>query len=443
MLAGNGFGQMFIWPTQGQFDGIAQSFFLSLSGCFSMLFVSRFLGARRYVPHLSRVLEIFAAIYLLDAIAQITAPWHGIPLQWILQLLFLITLPAGALVVIAGIAVQRRGQKRMRFFLLAWLVLWSGAIIATLRAFELIPTNAFTSYSLQLSSALEMLLLAFALADMVHLERQERELAQREALAANERLLKNARTSEERLELEVQTRTVELKLALNMETQLLEKYMRFGALISHEFRNPLGIVDSQISLMRKEHEKGLMHLEKRLNIMSSATQRLLSLFNTWLNGDRLKHAMQEMKPQHIPLAAWLRELIDSQISYHDTHPLTLTISRAVGDVWADDDLLEVAMLNLIDNACKYSPAGLEVAIETRQKPGWIGIAVIDQGCGIDSKDHQAVFDDYRRVSSESTISGLGLGLAFVRRIVNMHQGELELKSALGEGSTFCVWLPLK
>jgi signal transduction histidine kinase len=443
MLAGNGFGQMFIWPGLGQFDGIAQSFFVCLSGCFSMLFVSRFLSAKRYVPKLSWCLEIFAAIYFVDAIAQITAPWHGLPLQWVLQLLYLITLPAGALVLIAGIKVQKHGQKRMRFFLLAWLVLWSGAIIATLRAFELIPTNTFTSYSLQISSALEMLLLAFALADMVHLERQERAQAQREALEANELLLKISRSTEDRLELEVQKRTLELKLALNTETQLLETYMRFGALISHEFRNPLGIVDSQISLLRKEHELGQLHLDKRLNIMSSATQRLLSLFNTWLNGDRLKHAMQEMKPQHIPLAAWLRELIDSQSSYHDSHPLTLTISRAVGDVWADEDLLEVVMLNLIDNACKYSPAGLEVAIETRQKPGWIGIAVIDQGCGIDSKDHQAVFDDYRRVSSESTISGLGLGLAFVRRIVNMHQGELELKSAIGKGSTFCVWLPLK
>jgi hypothetical protein len=131
MLAGNGFGQMFIWPGLGQFDGIAQSFFVCLSGCFSMLFVSRFLSAKRYVPKLSWCLEIFAAIYFVDAIALMTAPWHGLPLQWVLQLLYLITLPAGALVLIAGIKVQKHGQKRMRFFLLAWLVLWSGAIIAT------------------------------------------------------------------------------------------------------------------------------------------------------------------------------------------------------------------------------------------------------------------------------------------------------------------------
>jgi two-component system, sensor histidine kinase LadS len=443
MLAGNGFGQMFVWPDQGEFDGIAQTFFLCLAGAFSMLFADRFLQTPRYMPWASHGLRVFAAFYFFDALALVSAPWHGLGLQWIVELIFFVTLPAGALVVFSGLRGMQRGHKGVRFFLLAWLVLWMGAITATLRAFEIVPTNVFTGYSLQLSSAVEMLLLALALADVIHVERREREFAQREALLANQRLLESARLSEERLEGEVQKRTQQLESALDTETKLLEKYMRFGALISHEFRNPLGIVDSQISLLRKEHEKGQLNLEKRLNTMASATRRLLSLFETWLDGDRLQRAMQEIKPQHIPLAAWLRELVDAQTSYHDEHPLTLKIHQPVSDIWADENLLEVAVLNLIDNACKYSEAGQPVMIETRTKPGWIGIVVTDQGCGIDSKDHEAVFDDYHRVTSESTISGLGLGLAFGRRIVERHQGTLELDSAIGEGSSFCLWLPHK
>jgi len=339
--------------------------------------------------------------------------------------------------------VLQLGHKGARFFLLAWVVLWSGAIIALLRAFDLIPTNAYTSYSLQLSSALEMLLLAFALADIVHFERQERELAQRDALLANQRMLERSQSTQEQLEEEVQKRTQELQRALTSETQFLDKYLRFGALISHEFRNPLGIVNSQISLLRKEHSAGQLNLDKRLDAMSSATQRLLSLFETWLHGDRLQHDMKDFSPQHLPLAAWLREMVDAQSIYHDKNPLTLNMQAPVGDVWVDENLLEVAMLNLIDNACKYSSPGQSVVIETRKKAGWVGIAVIDQGCGIDIKDHQLIFDDYRRVSSESSIAGLGLGLAFVRRIVDKHQGQLELDSALGQGSTFCLWLPDK
>jgi signal transduction histidine kinase len=153
--------------------------------------------------------------------------------------------------------------------------------------------------------------------------------------------------------------------------------------------------------------------------------------------------MRNFSPQHIPLAAWLRELVDAQSSYHDKNPISLNLQVPIGDVWADEKLLEVAMLNLIDNACKYSEPGLAVVIETRKKPDWVGIAVRDQGCGIDSKDHPLIFEDYQRVSAESSIAGLGLGLAFVRRIVEQHQGQLELESALGQGSTFCIWLPEK
>ncbi len=441
MLSGNGFGQMFLWSGQGWFDGLAQSFFLCLSGCFAMLFAHRFLQAKKYTPKIAAALAVCSVFYGVIAIGLVSSPWHSFPIQWLVLPLFVVTVPAGALVIVAGVSVIRQGYKGARYFLLAWLVLWGGAAIAVLRAFELVPTTTFSSYSLQLSSALEMLLLSLALADVVHLERQEREAAQKEALMANQHLLENARHSEARLEQEVQKRTDQLERALSTETQLLERYMRFGALISHEFRNPLGIVESQITLLRKEHEKGQLNLEKRLEVMSSATQRLLSLFNTWLKGDRLQQSMREMTPQHIPLAAWLRELIDAQAIYHSSHPLNLRIEQAVGDVWVDESLLEVAVLNLLDNACKYSENGKAVTIETRAKPGWVGIAVTDQGCGIDSKHHAAILDDYYRVDPESVIAGIGLGLAFVRRIVQMHQGEIELRSAMGKGSTFCIWLP--
>ena len=443
MLSGNGLGQMFLWPSQPWFDSIAQTFFICLSGAFAMLFANQFLQAQRYIPKTAALMRIFALLFLLDACLLLCAPWLGVPTVWVVELLYFLALPASLMVVISGFRVLKLGHKGVRFFLLAWAVLWSGAIIATLRAFEFIATNALTSYSLQLSSAVEMLLLAFALADIVHLERQEREQAQREALLANQRLLERSQSTQEQLEDEVQKRTWELQQALAAETQFLDRYLRFGALISHEFRNPLGIVNSQISLLRKEHSAGQLNLDKRLDTISGATQRLLSLFETWLHGDRLQHDMKDFSPQHLPLAAWLRELVDAQSIYHDKNPLTLNMHTPVGDVWVDENLLEVAMLNLIDNACKYSSPGQSVVIETRKKTGWVGIAVIDQGCGIDSKDHQLIFDDYRRVSSESSIAGLGLGLAFVRRIVDKHQGQLELDSALGQGSTFCLWLPEK
>jgi signal transduction histidine kinase len=443
IFAGNGLGQMFLWPGQADFDGIAQFFLLTAAGALAMLFTRHFLQAARQAPRIAIALSSLTAAYALAAAGWLLSLWLAVPMMALAQATFLLTFAAGATVVVAGVNALGRGQKGTRFFLLAWAVLWAGASIATLRAYGVLPTNVLTSYSLQIASTLEMLLLALALADVIHIERDEREAAQQDALLAKQKLLDSAKSSEERLEKAVQERTLQLEAALDGQNQLFKRYVRFAALISHEFRNPLGIVDSQISLLRKEAQLGQLQLEKRLDIMGGATARLLSLFETWMRGDRLQQAMQEMEPQFLPLTAWLRELVDAQTAYHSGHRLELRIAQPVGDIWADESLLEVALLNLIDNACKYSEPGQTVVIEVRARPGAVGVAVIDQGCGIDASDHEAIFEDYYRVQPEGPVTGMGLGLAFVRRIVQMHQGQLELHSARGQGSSFCIWLPAR
>lgn len=441
MMAGNGLGQMFLWPGQAEFDAVGQAIFLALAGAMVMLFSNRFLQASRNAPKAFIGLNLLALLYLLAAALLIGSLWLDIPTALATQGMNAVTLVAGVLVPVAGVQVLRKGKKGTRFFLLAWMVLWTGAMVAVLRTYGVVPTNTYTSYSLQISSALEMLLLALALADVIHLEREERETAQREALQAKQTLLDSAKDARQNLERAVHERTLQLESALDAQSELFKRYLRFGSLISHEFRNPLGIVDSQISLLRKEEQRGQLQLQKRLDIMSGATARLLSLFEKWMQGDRLQEAMQDMKPQAIALAAWLRELIDAQAPMHEGHRLELRVEQPVRDVWADESLLEVALLNLIDNACKYCEPGTPVQIEALAKPGWVGIAVTDQGCGIDARDHEAIFEDYYRLNPEGAVSGMGLGLAFVRRIVQMHQGQLELTSAIGQGSRFCIWLP--
>jgi len=109
---------------------------------------------------------------------------------------------------------------------------------------------------------------------------------------------------------------------------------------------------------------------------------------------------------------------------------------------ADDHLLEIALSNLIENASKYSPSGTLIRIETRWRPGQAGIAVIDQGPGIALEHQQAVFTDFYRVQPEGSVRGMGLGLSIVQLIVKAHGGELTLKSTLGQGCCFCMWLPM-
>lgn len=441
MLAGNGLGHLFVWREWQVFEPIAQSFFLSLATGFGLLFSNRFLQMRRETSKMAHFNEWAAAVFFGIAAWLLASLWLDLDRQSVVVIFSLVCIPAGLTVLSMALRAWRQGYKAARFFLLAWGILWIGAFVAVLRGFGWLPTNGYTAYSLQISSAAEMLLLALSLADLIHTERQERENAQAMALSSHQRMLESLRLSEERLEMAVQQRTLELEQSLNNEKQTLTQYVRFGALISHEFRNPLGIVESQISLMRREADMGTLNVTKRLDVIASATQRLLSMFEKWLRSDRLNKSLQDFRMQPIPLAAWLRELIDSQMSYHANHQLTLHMATDPGEICGDDNLLEIALINLIDNACNYSAPGSEIHIDVRTQASMIGIAVTDHGCGIELEHQTSIFEDYFRIAPEGHVRGMGLGLAFVRRIVDMHQGQLELVSNIGVGSCFCIWLP--
>ncbi len=104
-------------------------------------------------------------------------------------------------------------------------------------------------------------------------------------------------------------------------------------------------------------------------------------------------------------------------------------------------------MNLLSNACKYSPAQSPIEIGTcarRNDTGitMTGLRVKDCGEGIDPLLQERVFDRYFRVKPEGIVSGIGLGLSFVRHIVEQHHGQIELDSTPGQGSTFTVWFPV-
>ena len=112
-------------------------------------------------------------------------------------------------------------------------------------------------------------------------------------------------------------------------------------------------------------------------------------------------------------------------------------------VVVDEYLLEIVLSNLIDNARKYAGVDARVIIETRLKPGYVGIAVTDNGPGIRGEHQARVFEEYFRVSPQSGVPGMGLGLSIVSRIAKAHGGDLALHSEAGQGCSFCLWLPEK
>jgi len=441
IFASNGFGRQLIWPDAVVFDEISQSAFLTLGAFFVVLFARKLLLLTSDRSWVSRGMQWSQAFFFVIFCLILLQPVVPVVLRPANQSLMLNSLAMGVLISIASVRAYLQKRQGIRFFLAGWVVLWLGSSIAALRMFGWIPSNGFTLYALQLSTVVEMVLMALALADLLRIEHLAHQEAQKAALASNQALLQLTQASEESLKNAVLERTGRLEASLQTERSLREQYVRFGSMISHEFRTPLSIIQSQASLMRKEHERGIDQITKRLDVMASATKRLVVMFDKWLNSDAINQTMEVLDFQNLELGPWLKTLVNTNAHLLMEHPVNLQLSPQANDIRADEYHLGVALINLIDNAVKYSEKNTPITIETLRRADHIGVAVTNEGAGIPLEFQEKIFNDFFRVSPESSIRGVGLGLSIVQRIAHAHGGSVDLSSMPGHGATFCIWLP--
>ncbi|MBI5180459.1 MAG: HAMP domain-containing histidine kinase, partial [Nitrospirae bacterium] len=126
------------------------------------------------------------------------------------------------------------------------------------------------------------------------------------------------------------------------------------------------------------------------------------------------------------------------------------IQKSFPEVMADEIYLDRVFINLLSNAIKYTPDGGEIRLkgqitEGRVKPHkkYVEISFTDTGIGISEEDIVGLFNKYKRAKGAGRIEGTGLGLFIVKSIIDLHDGEVDLKSKVGEGSTFTIRLPFK
>ena len=441
IFAGNGYGRLFLWSDAPRWDQISQSTLLSLGVVMALLFTSEFLNTRRAFRALDRAIKGLAILFLVFALFFPASIWLGFSKDILFVIFPALIFPMLFLVLFSGFWACKAGQQSAKFFLLAWGVLCLGGFVASLHQLDWIPSIWFTSYALQISSAIEMLLLSFALASRIQHERILRESAQRDALTSKEALVQSLRASEERLERQVSLRTNDLRTMLESEKKLREQYIRFGSLISHEFRSPLGIIEAQAALLSRQ--TGDDGQKKRLSIISSATHRLALLFDRWLQGDRLENKIDNDRPELIHLNHWLSDLVERCKQYHPNHMLSFMEHPGSPILVADEKMLEVVVLNLIDNACKYSPVQSVVRIKIILTPEKLGISIVDAGIGIDPSNHQRIFEEFVQIDTAIKKKGYGLGLSFVKKVMEFYGGQIQVISTLGQGAEFIAWFSEK
>ncbi|HJV27378.1 MAG TPA: diguanylate cyclase [Aromatoleum sp.] len=225
-LSLNGLGNQYIWTAWVAWGNVALPVGLAASGFFAALFARRFLATQRTAPRLDKLMVVLASAFAISALATVAVSYRsGAILTSITGLAFSLA------AVGAAIHCLRQGHREARYFLLAWTLLLAGVAVMAMRNLSWLPTNALTSYAMQVGSAFEMLLLSFALADRINVTRREKEQAQAEALAAEEATVQALRESERQLEARVAARTRELEDA---NARLREKEVQLKSLAHHD-----------------------------------------------------------------------------------------------------------------------------------------------------------------------------------------------------------------
>ena len=151
-----------------------------------------------------------------------------------------------------------------------------------------------------------------------------------------------------------------------------------------------------------------------------------------------------LRRSEVDLGAILREVAGQARPRAPKHRLRLDLDPTLPTVPGDGDKLTQVVVNLLDNAIKYSPNGGEVSLGARVEGRFAQVWVTDQGVGIPAEANETIFDRYTRLEAGlgSEVVGTGLGLPIVRQIVELHGGQVWAESDVGHGSTFYVSLPL-
>ncbi|MCL4394088.1 MAG: HAMP domain-containing histidine kinase [Chloroflexi bacterium] len=228
--------------------------------------------------------------------------------------------------------------------------------------------------------------------------------------------------------------------------QLFKAQQRFVADVSHELRSPLTAIRGHLDLVRRGAFETEADREDSIAAIDAESARMQRMVQDLLLLARADAGIQIQKnPVEVDTL-----LLDV---YRQARMMAKGVQVSLGAedqamVLGDVDRLKQLLLNLVDNAIKYTPGGGEVTLSLERDKEWVRVAVADTGVGIPEQDLPKIFDRFYRVDKSRTRNpsddgvGAGLGLAIVKTIVDAHGGRIDVSSQAGKGTTFTVWLPL-
>ena len=232
--------------------------------------------------------------------------------------------------------------------------------------------------------------------------------------------------------------------ALRKEKEMLRE--NFAAIVSHELKAPLGAVQQNLFVLEAELSGSLTEdQQRRLERMKSRITDLVKLIHTWLRAISVDIETIKEKFEPMSVISVISKAADS-IQPHATRKdieIVTSLEEPLSPIFGDEGTLAEVLINLGNNAIKYSYAGSQVLIKANEANDHVFISITDTGVGISKEDLPFIFDDfYRGKTSQTGERGYGLGLALSQRIVEIHNGSISVESELGKGSTFVIRLPI-
>ncbi|MDQ8004146.1 MAG: 7TM diverse intracellular signaling domain-containing protein [Pedobacter sp.] len=482
-----GYGLRYIWDLNSFIDQNSVILYSLLGLIFACLFTISFLNTKLFSPISHKLFNIYLILVLINL--GILFAFGGNVAFIVMQVL---TLSGAAIAMYASYHVYfKKHFKPAGFYLIAWSILLVGAVFFVLKDYGIVPYNTFTTYLLQICSAIEVMLLSFALADKINYFKKENETAQAQALNAsleNQRLIKEQNVV---LERKVKERTEELESAnetLNetlhnlksTQSQLVdaEKMAALGQLtagIAHEINNPINFVTSnvkplqldiddlkdiikkyenidldkdvkpqieEIEAYKRQIDLGFINNEitSLLSGISEGAKRTAEIIRSLRNFSRVDET--DMK------AIDLNEgLLSTLVLIRNTLPDNLTVVKDLGNLPKVECMpgkINQVFMNLVSNAVQAIKSK-----ETQEEEefltirSWysnqqVYISIKDSGTGMSDEVKHRIFEPF--FTTKDIGEGTGLGLSIVFSIIEKHKGHIEVISEVGKGTEFIITL---
>lgn len=385
----------------------------NLLGLFSLLFGRTFLQARRWAPRLTPLIHcvtLISAALVIGGLLNYPSPPSG----WVSDGFYFVFASQMLLLLGAAVIALRNGFRPALYYIASWGFLFAGSLVYHFLRLGILAVHPLTTNAALIGSALEMLMLAFAL--------------------------------------HVRLNTMRLQLISQLEDAVRVRD-DFLTIASHELRTPLTPLHTQFQLLSRliqQDRLGILSKEQRNRIFASTDRqikRLRFLVESILDANQIfKGALSLSLQKDVDLSEIVRHVVEDL--YEDIQESGCSVEVDSSPVpvkgeW-DPNRIDQVMVNLLTNALRYAK-GKTIRITTRllATEDQAEIRVQDQGIGIPLESQEKIFGRFERLMPLQYYGGLGLGLYIIRHIARAHKGDIRVESAPGHGATFVVRLPLR